>query len=102
MLGDENIVMLEQVWHIELLRCLNSHILQVTSCQLEVFIGGFVTSQEAQLVLFEWSHDCLKQLSLRVLELLRVNEDESIFKQLCREHHFQGKQALLVVDREFE
>jgi len=102
LLRHEDIVVLEKIWHIELLGRLDSNILQVTRRKLKVVVGWRLTHQEAELVLFEWRDDSLKQLRLRVVQLLRVNKNELVFEQLRREHDSECEQPLLVVDREFE
>ena len=98
LLGNEDVVVFEEVGNVELTRCLHSDVLQIASCQGKVVIDGFAPSQEAQFVLLERVHYCLQKLSLRVLKLLRVNKDELVFEKLGREHNLERKEPLLGVD----
>ena len=53
LLSDENIVVSEQIGHMETLRRLHSDVLEVSRGELEIAISRFSTSQETELVLFE-------------------------------------------------
>ena len=53
LLSDENIVVPEQIGHMETLRRLHSDVLEVSRGELEIAISRFSTSQETELVLFE-------------------------------------------------
>ena len=50
---DENVVVPQQVWHVEASRCLHSYVLQIARRKLEVSIGWLAASEEAQFVLLE-------------------------------------------------
>ena len=81
LLRHDDVVVLEEVRHVDLLRCHDANILQVTCSKLEVVIVGLEAGHKAQLVLFEGLDNGLKKLSLRVLKLLGVNKDELVLEQ---------------------
>lgn len=50
---DKDVVVLEEVRHVEPLRSLHSHVQQVPRCQLEVIVRWITSSEEANFVCLE-------------------------------------------------
>ena len=66
----------------ELLWSLHAHINKVSCCQLKVVIVALHAREEAKLVLLEGSHDRLKQTSLGILKLLRIDKNQLVLEKL--------------------